>query len=358
MPLLSEKKETLSNCSQAADKDAQRILFALTPTERDQLFPHLDGDAFSSAQCLWPDSAFLTSPRDWELLLKEFRPTILVSWWTTPSLSYPLLSAHSIPLRYICHAGGSVKRVVPREFLSNCGILTNWGSLISHTVAEHALLLILASLRNLPYWYSAPPALLKEMWGSAWKWGTRSLRGRNVGIHGFGNIARELVELLKPFEVNCSAYSKNVPAEYMTGHGVRPCKDLNELFAQNDIVVECEALRPETVGAVTEKLLRLMPKNAVFVNVARGPLVDEKALEKLAAEGGIHIASDVFQKEPLSDDSPLHNSPNMIISPHIGGPTTDWFPNCGDFALENIRRYLAGESLEGVVTLGIYDRST
>lgn len=336
----------------------ERILFALTTSEREMLFPSFDASSMTGVQCEWTETETLLSAKQWHQLLKRFHPTILVSFWNTPLLPVDSFADDAYPLRYVCHTGGSVKQVVPRVFLQEGGTVTNWGNLISHTVAEHALLLILASLRNLPQWYPASKASFTNAWGDGQKLGTRSLRGRKVGIHGFGNIARELVLLLKPFGVKCMAFSEGVPPEHMVSRGVAPCRGLDELFSQNEIIVECEALTRMTVGSVTKRHLELMPVDGVFVNVARGSIVDEAAMADLAAAGRIRVASDVFQVEPVPQASPLREIPGVIMSPHIGGPTSDWYPRCGDFALNNIRRYLAGSPLEGLVTLEIYDRST
>ena len=122
--------------------------------------------------------------------------------------------------------------------------------------------------------------------------------------------------------------------------------------------MECEALPPQSTGTVTEKHFRLMPEDAIFVNVGRGAVVDEKALTRVAAEGRIRVALDVFEIEPLPGDSPLLNIEGVIVSPHIAGPAGDCFQACGDYALNNVARYLKGQSLNGLVTLEIYDRST
>ncbi len=336
----------------------EKILFALTAAERNQFFPSQELAAVDSVKCLFVDPCSISSPEKWSSLLAKIRPTILVSCWQTPRIPCALIASGLLPLHYICHASGSVRHVVPREFIANGGLVTNWGGLVGHSVAEHALLLILASLRNLSQWHLALSGNMEERWGKGPRMGTLSLRGRNVGIHGFGNIARELTRLLKPFEVNASAYSEGVPPEYMRQHGVRPCKSLEELFANSEVLVECEALTPHTAGIVNEAVLKLMPKGGVFVNVARGAIVDQAALDRCAREGKIRVASDVFREEPLPKDSPLRDNPNVIISPHIGGPTTDCYPRCGEFALKNISRYLAGEPLDGRVTLEIFDRST
>jgi phosphoglycerate dehydrogenase-like enzyme len=272
-------------------------------------------------------------------------------------LPAPLLFTEGLPLRYVCHTTGSVKGVVPREFIAGGGLVTNWGNLVSRDVAEHALFLILSCLRNLSQWYPHAPKDAPR-WGSGQAMKTRSLRGKTVGIHGFGGIARELVRLLKPFDVRCLAFSPRVPDRDMEEAGVVPCRDLKELFMKSSIVVECEALTPETTRMVREEHFALMPPDGVFVNVARGAIVDERALESVAASGRLRVASDVFTAEPLPEHSALRRMPGVIVSPHIGGPTSDSYARCGEFALNNLQRYLKGQPVEGVVSLEIYDRST
>ena len=336
----------------------ERILIALSESERNQFWPDFNAEDFAPVQISWVQPEDLASPEKWLHLLEEVRPTVLVSAWSTPRIPFERLSQESGFLRYVCYVCGSVKNVVPREFIARGGLVTNWGSLASHAVAEHALLLILASLRNLPAWYPASRASDIKGQGKTCALQTRSLRGRSVGIHGFGHIARELVRLLRPFDVTCMAFSKNVPDEEIRARGILPCASLENLFAQNRIVVECEALNAATLGMVTRRHFELMPQGGVFVNVGRGAVVDEAAMLQLAARGRIQVASDVFINEPVPPDSPIHQIPNLIASPHIAGPTADLYSQCGDLALSNIRNYLAGEPLAARVDLEIYDRST
>jgi phosphoglycerate dehydrogenase-like enzyme len=335
----------------------ERVLFALTEREQSQIFPSRSDQLSLPAPYTWISPETFSSGEDWARYLTDFRPTVLVSCWATPLLPPDLLFTDSLPLRYVCHVTGSVKAVVPRNFIMQGGIVTNWGNLVSHSVAEHALLLILASLRNLARW---PSDLQADpyAWGSGLALKTRSLRGKRVGIHGFGGIACELIQMLKPFDVKCMAFSQNVPPSYMEKKGASPSGSLEDLFRNCDVVVECEALTPETKHMVRDEHFRMMAEDSVFVNVARGAIVDEAAMARHAAKGRIRVASDVFQTEPLPDDSPLRAATGVIISPHIGGPTGDSYPRCGEVALKNLERYLEGKPLEGLVTLEIYDRST
>jgi phosphoglycerate dehydrogenase-like enzyme len=102
----------------------------------------------------------------------------------------------------------------------------------------------------------------------------------------------------------------------------------------------------------------MIPEWGVFVNVGRGCVVDEAALIRVASEGKIQVALDVFEQEPLAAESPFRGMPNVTLLPHLSGPTRDRRRDCGALALKNLRAYLRGESQEALVTLDIYDRST
>jgi len=351
------QNEAYSVSRTVIDPSEENVLFAFAEVDRVQFFPLYRNGFPGAGNRKWFNTGGLPSYEKWVESLEEFAPTVLVTCWSTPPLPETLLLSESFPLRYICHAAGTVRHKVSREFIAKGGLVTNWGSTISHNVAEHALLLILASLRNFTQWRQA----LEESdacWSNAQALKTCSMREKKVGIHGFGNVARELIRLLAPFDAECLAYSQNVAPSYIRQHGATPCADLNELFKRCEIVVECEGLTEDSTGSVREEHLRLLPEGGVFVNVARGSLVDEKALEQVAAEGRIRIGLDVFEIEPLPRNSPLRNLENVIISPHIAGPTSDWFHRCGTHALNNLERYLKGESLTGIVTIEVYDRST
>jgi len=188
--------------------------------------------------------------------------------------------------------------------------------------------------------------------------GTETLFDRRVGIHGFGSIARKLVTLLRPFRAKVSAFSDGVPDRIFENCEVAQAASLDELFRESEILVELEALTPVTVGQVDERRLRLLRPGATFVNVGRGGLVDEPALTRIAEEGQLRVALDVYAVEPLPASSPLRGKPNVTLFPHCGGPVDAGYTRCGDFALANLERYLRHEPLQAVVDLEVFDRST
>ncbi|CAM2949171.1 hydroxyacid dehydrogenase [Rariglobus hedericola] len=337
----------------------KRVFFALNDYERRVFFPEYlaaELDALNG-EAHWRTDE-LPSPAYWQTMMQELQPDVIVSCWSTPAVPFSLANAGS-PLAYVCHLVGSVRNLVPRTFLERGGLLTNWGDIAGKTVAEHALLLALAALRNQPGWrpiINGPKAV-------PWRSGTmrlqpRSLYGRRVGIHGFGHVARALIRLLQPFDVEISAYSAGVPTGLMRSAGVTPFTSLLELATRSEVFFDCEALTPQSTASINATVLAALPDDAVFVNVGRGPVVDEPALVREAASGRIQVALDVVCKEPIDPASPLASLPGVILSPHIGGPTFDHFPHCGQRALENLARYLRGESPEALITPELYDRST
>ena len=292
----------------------------------------------------------------WHASLRAAQPEVLVTCWSTPPLPAHWISSGDCALKYVCHLTGSVRRLVPREFLVRGGRVTNWGQLAGREVAEHALLLALAALRRMPAWRG-----YRGVTGAASatvRLRTASLYGRRVGLHGFGHVARSLVDLLRPFGVEVRAYSEGVPDEVMLTQGVAPCASLAELAAFSEVFFECEALTPQSRRSVTTDHFAALPDGAVFVNVGRAQVVDEAALLKEAAAGRIHLAVDVTEHEPPTPDTPLAQFSDVIISPHVAGPTFGTFPRCGDTALQNLVRYLAGGPLLAELDLPAYDRST
>ncbi|MCU0788066.1 MAG: hydroxyacid dehydrogenase [Verrucomicrobia bacterium] len=333
-----------------------RAIVALSELEAADFFP---GPMWGELERLLPGyrrvQLPLSRPEDWVRLWRETPAELLVSAWQTPPLNGPLEPDDVKSLRYVCYLAGSVRKLVPRELVDRGLIVTNWGNTIAATVAECALMLILMALRRASYW-----ALAMHREG-AWKNGaptTQSLLGRRVGLHGFGAISQQLVPMLVPFTDQIQTYSPHVPDDILARRKVRRATSLEELFSTSDIVVELAAATPQNLHIVKESHLRSIPAGGVFVNVGRGCVVDEAALLRVAREGNLQIALDVYEQEPLPPDSPFRGLPNVTLLPHLGGPTRDRRRDSGALALKNIRAFLKGDPQEAVINLDTYDRST
>lgn len=331
----------------------KKILFVTSAFERAHFFP----DGLASWIEAHPYECRLIEagqPDLYETTLKEFAPEVVVGAWDSPPLPLDALASHGGSVAYFCFLSGSSKKQITPAHLEAGLILTTWGAWIGPYVAECALLLVLSSLRRVSRWGYQ----LRET--GQWRerlTDNRSLFGKRVGLRGFGAIAQSLVELMRPFGPVITA-DTGVPEAILARYGVKRALSAEALFANSDVLVELKPLTPKTEKSVDENLLRLLPEGASFINIGRGPVVDQAALVRVAREGRIQVALDVYEEEPLPKESPLRTLPNVFLLPHMGGATIDRGRDCGQRALRNVERYLAGEALENTVELEQFKRST
>lgn len=180
-------------------------------------------------------------------------------------------------------------------------------------VATAALTLILAVGHNL---LRKDLLVRNSRWEDKFSLRGRGLTGRRVGTLGFGNIAVELFDLLKPFGTHNYTADPYRTAEDTAAQGVK-LVSTEELLQTCDIVVITSALTPETHHVINSERLALMHRESILINVSRGPIVDTDALTDALASGQIAGAGlDVFDPEPLPADHPLLNMDNVVLSPH------------------------------------------
>ena len=144
--------------------------------------------------------------------------------------------------------------------------------------------------------------------------GLLELSGKRVCILGCGDVGCEIAKRLKAF--GCRIIGVNRTVRVLPDFDeVLPLDKLPDAVAVCDILICCIALMPETRGIVSKEVFDLLPTDAIFVNVARGALVDEAALTAWLQSGG-HAVLDVFEEEPLPETSPLWDMENVILTPH------------------------------------------
>ena len=125
---------------------------------------------------------------------------------------------------------------------------------------------------------------------------------------------------------------------------------LDDVLAGSDVVVLAAPATSETRGMMNERTLGLMKPSAVLVNVARGDLIDSEALLSALDRGLLSaVGLDVTDPEPLPDGHPLWSCPQLLISPHVGGPSTAMWPRAYRLMSEQLRRFAAGDPLLNVV---------
>ncbi|MBI2685919.1 MAG: dehydrogenase [Acidobacteria bacterium] len=217
-------------------------------------------------------------------------------------------------------------------------------------VASSIVLLVLAASHNL---VSKDRLIRRGEWVGSTRVLGKEPRGRVLGTVGLGNIAREALRLLAPFGfAEMLAFDPAVSAD----DGVRMVS-LEELFSVADYVLINCPLTAETRGLIGERLLRRMKKDAVLINTARGPIVDEVALTRVLEEGAIKCAAlDVFAQEPLPMASPLTALENTILTSHSLCWTEELFRDMGREAFAGTLAVARGEAPANVVNPGVLTR--
>lgn len=224
-------------------------------------------------------------------------------------------------------------------------VWTSASGVYSHQVAEHALALILAGSRRLGE--CARAGEWKDLFG-------HTLEGRTVAIVGAGGIGRSLIGMLAPFDVNILAVTRS-------GRDVEGAQEsmaaerMSEVWPRADVVVVAAPATSETEHLLSTEELAALPRGAYIVNVARGSLIDSEALLRSVQDGHVAGAAlDVTDPEPLPADSPLWLEPRILITPHTANPPEAMDRRLAERVEENVRRYVAGDDLLGVIDL---DRS-
>ncbi|NWF25192.1 2-hydroxyacid dehydrogenase [Streptomyces sp. PKU-EA00015] len=210
------------------------------------------------------------------------------------------------------------------------------------STAELTLALILASLRGIPGFVRGQDA---EEWRAGFY---PALADKSVLIVGYGSIGAAIEDRLAPFE--CARVARVARSARATERGeVRALADLAELLPDADVVIVSTPLTERTKGLVGADFLARMKDGALLVNVARGPVVDTKALLAEVESGRLTAALDVTDPEPLPAGHPLWHAPGVLISPHVGGSTSAFMPRAKRLLADQLTRFAAGEPLRNVV---------
>ena len=215
------------------------------------------------------------------------------------------------------------------------------------STAELALALTLAALRGIPGFVRAQD---REQWQGAFH---PALADKNVLIVGHGAIGAAIEDRLVPFEV--ARVARVARSQRTTARGlVHPFTELPALLPEADVVVLSTPLDETTRGLVDGAFLARMKDGALLVNVARGPVVDTKALLAELETGRLTAALDVTDPEPLPQGHPLWHAPGVLISPHVGGPTSAFLPRAKRLLVDQLGRYVNQEPLRHVIlTTGV-----
>ncbi len=238
-------------------------------------------------------------------------------------------------LRLIQLLSAGAERAIP--FVPPGVTLANARGAHDPAVAEWIMAVILAQVRHLPKYMAAQQA---DRWEHD---AARPLGGQTILIVGYGSIGEVTERMLAPMQVNVKRVARTAR------EGVSSMDDLPSLLPDADIVLLLVPVTPATTKMVDEAFLARMKDGALLVNAARGSIIDTDALLAELTAGRLLAALDVTEPEPLPPGHPLWSAPGLLLTPHVGGATTDAMERALAIAKDQLARYAAGEPLLNVV---------
>ncbi|MEA2610459.1 MAG: hypothetical protein QOI37_1183 [Chloroflexota bacterium] len=280
---------------------------------------------------------------------------VMLRGWLS-SDAFDRILARAPRLSWVHSATSGVERALTPAALERGLVVTNARGVFSRPIAEYVLMMILAVSRRLPQ-------LLELQRERTWQpLEGAELRDVTVGIVGLGSIGRAVGSLAKSFGCRVVAIRRNAGSEPVGGAGdagtaldaafdrVGGPETLPELLGESDFIVLAAPLTPQTEEMINAETLALVKPGAWLINVARGRLIDERALLRALRDGELGGAVlDTFRDEPLPPMSTFYDLPNVIVTPHTAWSSGRVLDRSVELFCDNLRRFAAGEPLLNVV---------
>jgi phosphoglycerate dehydrogenase-like enzyme len=254
--------------------------------------------------------------------------------------------------RWIHSRSAGLEQTFFPELIENEVILTNGSGVFSPSLGEFVLAAIL-------YFAKDFRRMISNQVTGVWEpFDVTMVSGQTVGIVGYGSIGHAVATRARALGMNVLAVRRCISRETKED----PLIDREygseqrlEMLSQSDYVVVTLPLTEETRGLIADAEFAVMKKNAVVINVGRGPTIEERAMITALAEHRIRGAAlDVFDQEPLPPGHPFYSLENVLLSPHCADHTPDWLDNAMRFFLAQLERFKRRETLFNIVdkTLG------
>lgn len=277
---------------------------------------------------------------------------ILVTGWGSPPIKGDTL-ASAKRLRFVQHAAGSVRNLIDDDLFDRGVRLSSCNHALAAGVAHMILgFLIVAGKRG----WTIPPLVRAGHWSRK---SDELMAERNeriiemfdidVGVVSASLVGRELMKLLQQFEVNVLVYDPTLSNEEAARLGAEKV-GLDTLLRRSDMISLCAPALPETRHMFSAREFSLMKDTAIFINTSRGQNVDEDALVAELRKDRLFAIIDVTDPEPPREDHPLLSLPNCIMTNHIAGHATNGRFRQGQYAVDEILRFVRGEPLVNEIT--------
>ena len=256
----------------------------------------------------------------------------------------------SSDLKWIQIGAAGIEKSLFKSVLKSKVIITNASGIHASPVSEYAMSVILYFSKMFKDFEIFKNTKKWTQWDIAKK--IIQLRGKTIGIIGYGSIGKDIAKKAKVFGMNVIAtkrLQKKIDSNKFVDQLI-PTSDLKILLNNSDYIVISCPLTPLTNNLISLKELKLMKRSAIIINVARGQIINQEdlieALENKIISGA---ALDVFSQEPLEESSRLFDLDNVLISPHISGNYPNYQKDMMDQFANNLNRFFLGKSLKNRV---------
>jgi phosphoglycerate dehydrogenase-like enzyme len=250
-------------------------------------------------------------------------------------------------LRWIHSRAAGLEQTLFPELIESKVILTNGSGVFSASLGEFALAAILHFAKDFR-------RMMRNQAAGVWEqFDVTMISGQTLGIVGYGSIGRAIAVRARALGLKTLGLRRHVSAgseaDSLIDEFYGPEQRL-EMLSRCDYVVVSLPLTEQTTGFIGEPEFAVMKKNAVIINVGRGPTIDETAMIKALTENRIRGAAlDVFDQEPLPQGHPFYSLENVLLSPHCADHTPDWTDNAMQFFLMQLDKFRRGETLLNVI---------
>ncbi len=304
------------------------VLDVLSQEDQDQIQSAAKKNGFTAL--------FFKTPQEAEAML----PKAEIIFGQEPEL------ADNVPsLRWLCTSSAGINQFTGKAvFRDGQAILTNSSGAYGVTISEHIVMVLLEILRHQKEYTKI---IEQKQWIRSLP--LTSIFGSRITLMGTGNIGQETATRLRSFSPK-SLIGMNRGGSnpgHLFDRIILP-NELDTVLPQTDILIIALPGTAGTEGMLGEKQLALLPDGAVVINVGRGSIIEQDALEKELRKGRLSAALDVFQVEPIPDDAPIWTCPNLLITPHVSGNMTLPHTVCRimEMFLEDLDNYSSGQPMK------------
>ncbi len=312
------------------------VLLHLTPEMIDRVFAPSDLSRLGAAHTLLDRSG----------LDRLDKVDVLITGWHTAPLDDGFFD-RAKKLKLLAHAAGSTKMMVPASFWSRGIRLCSANEALGIGVAETTLAMMIAGLKG---FFPCAQLTRENRWTSEnLPWPVREMYKIDIGVIGASKIGRHVMRLLKEFEVHVLLYDPYVSRAEAKELGAE-LVSLEDLMQRSEVVSLHAPALESTRHMLRREHFGAMKDRAIFINTARGMIIDEEALCEELKRGRIFAFIDVTDPEPPREDHPFRMLPNCVLFPHIAGAISNGCQRMGRSIVDQVFEFAEGRTMHGEIT--------